>query len=1054
MKKLISVVLAVLMLVPMFAYVVPASATGATQETIYAADFTGMDGTYTLAELATRLNWKLVRGDDKGTAVIADGKLTLTAGDLDIVYEVVNDARLTANHTIQYDMVKFYQGGNLRFAGMYTGTDNGETVKAIIDRTTFENYNNMHLVDGLLNEKAGNAGGTGILIGNGNDQVRPETIPGGGDSNTWKVVYDVTNNQVDAYASGARIMSTFGTYETADAWAAVKVSDYVGNGAYIRVQTTGWATFDNISIVAGGEAVSYGEYAYYQDFNDVTYDATTETPQDLAEKIGFQFLKDTVYYQNNSSKESWQVKYSIVDGALDIFVPATAHPSSAHMHTNMGQFGALFVPEMDIADTVVIEYDMSYVNTNQENEFNGGDNPLMLKMYGRRSDFFTSWAFTQKGWLSWSYTGWTNGDTGKGTKFTKANGGPARPEGITYNNQATSYTFGNGAYHMTLVGSTEHIKVVMSMDGMEIYVNDIIAYRLTGTELANWTSGGKTADDIIGNLLQFFTIGGCHVRLDNLKITTDPETKASGLLITEAGANGVTNGQHEYLEVYNNSDKALNIYDYAIIASGFNTYFNPRQSKAALWTKNIGQNEVILAYPGAHTFNSIKKDETTGASLYSITHTNPAYEEGWIQPGEVALLWNTTNAMHNSGYNSPTDINWTQTVDSFRAGQGANAADCKVFMFYNDYNHAFSNSGNYVIALMDRDTFQPGFDPATGEGDQAIVSAPADLRKADSFVNVNAYADNVDKRGHYTASTIPLAKYDYLYNTEKIDGIALEGTVIALGAANMTPGILEDNQKRALTVTVDGKAHKVYLGAEISPVDFIDAAGYNKLMWAVVDGKIVDANAKFTVTKDMTIELGGQIALTTLKGASTRINYYAEDEDGNPIGTGLRWITAVKEADLDALWAIDGVADVEIGTLVARAAQLAENEQTLVMDNVTEDGSDGKVVRKVVAYNGDWYTTSTDYEGFGLFAGGVGNLRSYNYSADYSAVGYVTVTLESGEVFTVYGDYNADDHDRNAIEVIEHFMAEYEAWEEDNTLPCSVTPEDYERLSEYLSYAE
>ena len=122
------------------------------------------------------------------------------------------------------------------------------------------------------------------------------------------------------------------------------------------------------------------------------------------------------------------------------------------------------------------------------------------------------------------------------------------------------------------------------------------------------------------------------------------------------------------------------------------------------------------------------------------------------------------------------------------------------------------------------------------------------------------------------------------------------------------------------------------------------------------------------------------------------------------------------------------------------------------MEYVTEDnlGDDGNVVRKVVAYNGDWYTSSTDYEGFGLFAGGIGGMYSANYEKDYCAVGYVTVTLNSGETFTVYGDYKAENHDRNAMEIMEAAIAEYEAWEEDNTLPCSVTPEDYERLLAYF----
>ena len=1052
MRKLISVVLVLAMLASMLVYLpLGVSATGATSsETIYSENFDGKDGTYTLAELATKLGWKLLRGDNAATAVIDGGVLTINPGTAkDVVFEIDTDVRYMSNHTLQYDMTKFYKSGDLAFAGLYTGTDNGEKVTAVVAKTTYENYNHIALaLDSVLNEKNQ---GAFKYIGGDHGQCRPESIPGGGDRNTWKVVYDVTGNQVDAYAAGARINSTQGAQN--DWWADKNIADYVGQGAYLRVQKIdGASSFDNISIVTGGEGVSYGEYAFYQDFNGIA--DGTYTGAQLAALTGFQSFVDT-------TADATMV-YKIANGRLEVVANGTC-THNKYTYKNNPQFASLYIPEMEASkEAVVIEYDLTYLyDANVAGSANSGDSPFGMELYGRRSDFHVFWQLSQKGFPQWGF--YKGSHTVDGTSYSVTQNGTKTKDGYypqsqgrwettAFNAPAASYDFANSkGYGSSIMNSTEHVTVVLSVkDGMAIYVNGVIAVQLTATAYEAWTTtlGGGTAADIIGNLMRFRAPAGCHFALDNFKVTVDPaaDTSDNGeLLITEwncgVTATGYcTQGGSEYIEVYNNSDRKINIYNYAVVNVA-------TANSMDQFGKATGLNNVHLLYPGTHTFKSIKVDEG-GAPLYTYDITNPSYAEGWLEPGETVILWNKTDSMHNGAHTGPS-VNangygsWGGvTEEMFRAGMNI-PETTKVFEMYNDYNRAFNNSGNYLVGLADRAVYQPDYNPATNTGDETLVDAVLSSANLSSMVYNFFSITNAScqvQTGHYQ-------RFEYVANNLAIDGVALAGrTTHSAVAAAMTPGVIEAAQQRDIAITVDGNAKTAKLGAKVAAADVVALEGFDKLLWAEIDGKVVAADATVTVINPVTINTGAVVAMTTLAGASVRINYDA--------GAGLRWITAINQADLAALLATEGVANVEFGTLIARAEELTDYEQTLSMDYVTEDGSDGNVVRKVAAYDGEWYTTSADYEGFGLFAGGVGNMRTWNYSKTYCAVGYLTVTLESGETYTVYGDYSADSHNRDAVTIIEDAMAEYEAWEEDNTLDCSVTEEDYYRLDEYYNEAE
>ena len=101
---------------------------------------------------------------------------------------------------------------------------------------------------------------------------------------------------------------------------------------------------------------------------------------------------------------------------------------------------------------------------------------------------------------------------------------------------------------------------------------------------------------------------------------------------------------------------------------------------------------------------------------------------------------------------------------------------------------------------------------------------------------------------------------------------------------------------------------------------------------------------------------------------------------------GLRFVTEVDAEQMDALLSCDAVESVRIGTHVFRASNTDE-----VLD--------------VAATVGAWYEET---DGAYCFAGSLVNLKVEHYGTRFSGVGYVSITLTTGEALTVYADAPAE----------------------------------------------
>ena len=1057
MKKLISLALALIMVLstmaclPLGTLAVDAGA-APVQQTLYAENFDGLeDGTYTAADLAYWLDWTVERGDPSAViATVTNGELKIdtSASSQDYVFAIAKTVRFMDNHTIQYDLTAAScadaTNGKFYFAAIYTGSynaDTGETT-AIIPKVTYEGYHNLtYVVGGVIDE--GKHSSEGYTIGGaGYEQARPESIPFSGGYGayttkaTWTNVISADQNQVDVYANGGRMNST----ETSNTYDKYQVADLLGDTAYLRVQLGRVAIFDNISIVSGADVITHdSNVVYEQNFDDITYDPETETAQDLGAKIGWTNLtasmgKDPTATDDDGKEIEVPTTFSIVNGMLDILNPYGAASLAPQ----------IFIPEMERAkDQIVIEYTQMYVYKLEQGldedgkqlpaldvlgEYDGGDQPITFTMYGRRSDFYVKWEHTQKGFNKFTFK---NGD-----KHSFNGGGlqQVRPQNVPYSHVVSGYQYTDqGGSHYNIYNSLDRVKVIMDKtDGVEIYFNGALVWYLNASQLAAWvnTSNSNGPEHMLGHVLKMTIPAGCHVRLDDMKVTLDPE-EVPELLITEVASSVNDKDEFEYVEVYNNASERVNIYDYVLvtqtITDSFKSDIKQQQEIDAANKKGSRVNipGVLTMYPDAHTYKS-PADAKTGISAYSVTLENPSYEDGWLEPGEVAMIWNTANAMHTDSYTAPKPNReeWSYTDADFRTEVGLDES-IKVFKSYNDYNQTLTNTGRYFVGIGYRSAYQPGYMPMYQRGDETIVPTVSSYKNLVSYVYMlidGAFDPNppdvIDGNGKkvYGSSlavgaqmtineekvfaypigsgwayrsnysdlldpktggpcTLISAQFVYGLNNAGHEGLCIDGDNVET-VADVTPGVVLDVQKRAMSFKVDSyKAETKYLGDEVDFTNYQDD-GF-KSLFMNVNGELRFENFTQTLTEDVTVVRVGMKLATESKGIS-----YAGDK------AVITWTTPISGSDLDSLLEYMDMGilrDVKLGVLISENADLSD--ATILVER-SENWLDGLVESAAGVYALD----------------AVCAFEAEAYDTEYTVAAYITVTLLNGQTVTVYAD--------------------------------------------------
>lgn len=206
------------------------------------------------------------------------------------------------------------------------------------------------------------------------------------------------------------------------------------------------------------------------------------------------------------------------------------------------------------------------------------------------------------------------------------------------------------------------------------------------------------------------------------------------------------------------------------------------------------------------------------------------------------------------------------------------------------------------------------------------------------------------------------------------------------------------------TVTVDGSEQKVELGGTVTlegDVAFAIVTDQN--------GSSVNTSGSIRILGDTSIITSNNV-IYTMPGASIRT--------GTP--TGLRFQTVLHQGAIDALLAAGNVSDIRVGTLIA-PTQYVQQAGAFTKEALEAEGFAVPYL-DVQATVGEWFAT---YEG-GMYsiAGSIANIKENHYNLRFSGMGYIEITLTSGETITLYSQYSEADHSRSVAEVAAAALAD------------------------------
>ena len=417
----------------------------------------------------------------------------------------------------------------------------------------------------------------------------------------------------------------------------------------------------------------------------------------------------------------------------------------------------------------------------------------------------------------------------------------------------------------------------------------------------------------------------------------DVETDTPDLVISEVSPLPASNSLYEYIEIVNISDKAVNVYDYSVV-----------QSSSFVNLRTQFFNKVNTLIPG--DYGNIYA-ASPNSSYYDYNLSNPDYANGWLAPGEVALLWSCTNDVPNNKLR----------MQNFYGFYGLDESAVKVFAYDSNptTGSVHTNLADYgfpMIGLAKNEKIGWTGDPYVSTPLMSAIKMPGGvattinrgitIEDCESFVLSNAVL-------MANTTTATANGYAYQYTWNKHNGSANKmGVPIAMGKQMISyqgptsytfadpvigdawitsPASLTAAQKNDVTVPSDGARYVLYmqdynqvknstdrnrilstLGMSSVPADATEVAAL-----AVADGKLTITNSGTAVDKLLVY------ANTLLADIAYTVEYKISYSDAN----GAVLTDAVVRVEVDEL----GTAAVYVNGLLSTDAQGAFVE-------VTEEG--------------------------------------------------------------------------------------------------------------------
>ncbi len=384
-------------------------------------------------------------------------------------------------------------------------------------------------------------------------------------------------------------------------------------------------------------------------------------------------------------------------------------------------------------------------------------------------------------------------------------------DGYIVTDQFTNWTDsdGDGTYtsnmthqNDTIFGSVDRYKIVIDpKNGTDVYVNGV---NVTSSRVDEaWRN--EIFHNLIGSTFGMRVMPGVDVTIDDVKVYR--EDNRPELLITEIAPKGdgsahpVTGatGWNEYIEVYNNSDARINIYDYSIV-----------KDNAINTTATLTAATILQILPGTTTWVA------TNNAANTVTHTNPSREGGWLEPGESALLWIPTNTMYNT---ASVKAGLSHTLAEFRASYGL-ADSQKAFVAYNNGAMSLNNSGYMMYAVGRASMNYVGLkDVSYGNYVSYVYHNSAAGTAFTGFAASGTGFQQTFPMTHCSGNGS--IRYYYPENNE-----VRRGYLYLAETDVRTPGVIEDAQKRDRNLTVLYSQNFDGLTAQSHTFSDADASSY------------------------------------------------------------------------------------------------------------------------------------------------------------------------------------------------------------------------------------
>ncbi len=429
---------------------------------------------------------------------------------------------------------------------------------------------------------------------------------------------------------------------------------------------------------------------------------------------------------------------------------------------------------------------------------------------------------------------------------------------------------------------TENVKTPMDLSvsidynyGMYTYINGQLAQTMTNSSEAVklWQAN---VEKVLGDYIQLQVNAGATIELESVCV----RERMPELTITEVMTNGVT-----AVEVYNSTLKQVNVYDHCL-------YVSQSATCGAYWQVNSeytiggkwGTNTETVAYPiaGEHTYNYttfvVDGNKTIEGNDTSVTLTNPAYEDGILNPGECAVLYIPSHAIGTSEIVAP------KTLDGFK--EEYNIAS-KVFYCYSDRDLAIGDRAQLGIGRV---TFE-GDDKSAPTVDgtslmnklSTILLRASDYGIYDSFVTVNATANEVSLRGVKYPTTGNAAGSSAEFLTVGRCGNVLypSGTARTVNGAEVlhSLGTVLEEQKVTFTSTLTdlyGRESKVTLDmGATKTLPAIEGAEWKNSKGETVTEIAANTEDTYTQVTDKTVVFCGAQATKTVTDGTYSVRLIA-----------------------------------------------------------------------------------------------------------------------------------------------------------------------------------